>query len=148
MPKFMSTRLVAAAGIAALSLAAVSSVYAQTDATSAADAAYWFGRSKASLVTCPQLEWNVIPVPRGEAGEIKGVAFYHDMSGISVIKGTMSSDGKVTATLTSVAGTGPAGTVTGNRGPDITRIEVHGTGCANVAFNLPRWGRSGGGGGG
>lgn len=146
MPKFMSNRLVAAGAIAALSLVAVSSVYAQSDATSAADAAYWFGRSKASLATCPQLEWNVIPVPRGKPGEIKGVAFYHDMSGISVIKGTMSADGKVTATLTSVAGTGPSGTVTGDRGPDITHIEVHGTGCANMAFNLPRWGAAGGGG--
>ena len=135
-------RVIAVAGVTlALGLAAAPYVQAQVVAKPTAD--YWGGRSKAASATCAQIEWTVVPVPRNTSGmaigPLNGVAYYSDMSGISKISGTMTDEGKVTATLTSVSGAGPAGTVTGLSGPKGTHVELVGAGCANTSFDLPRF---------
>jgi len=141
MWKFKSHRLAAAFGIAGVGLAAAMGAYAQ-EGGGDSNWSYWLGRSKASGPTCPQIEWSVIPVPRGVAGQVRGVAFYSDMSGISRLQGMVTSDGKINSTLTSVSGNGPVGTITGLRAPDATHIELHGAGCANANFTLLRWGKT------
>ncbi len=142
MHKPALNRVLAASGIVVLGLAMAPLVYAQAQRPAYLD--YWAGRSKGPTATCPSLEWDVVPLPHDAAGEligntINGVAYYGDMSGVSTIKGTITADGKLTATLTSVSGAGPTGTVTGMRSANGTHIELRGAGCANVAFDLPRW---------
>jgi hypothetical protein len=145
-------RLIAASGVAvAFGLVAVPYVQAQVVAKPVAD--YWGGRSKAANANCAQIEWTIVPIPRtgsgAPVGPINGVAYYSDMSGISKVSGTMAADGKITASITSVSGSGPAGTVTGMRGAQGTHIDLVGAGCANTSFDMPRFqdtGEHGGGG--
>jgi hypothetical protein len=142
MHKRALNRFLAASGIVILGFAMAPAVYAQAQRPGYLD--YWAGRSKGPTATCPTLEWDVVPLPHDAAGKlvgnaINGVAYYGDMSGVSTIKGTISADGNLTATLTSVSGAGPTGTVTGMRGAKGTHIELHGAGCANATFDLPRW---------
>lgn len=103
--------------------------------------AYWMGRSKAPEDPCPTVEWNVIPVQRGVAGPIKGVAFFSDMRGISKVAGTITADGVIAATLTSVSGAGPVGAVTGKQEENLTSLELRGTDCSNATFSMRRWAR-------
>jgi len=141
MRKCSVGRLIAVSGLIALGLTSVAEVRAQPARPTTID--FWGGRSNGPNASCPQLEWAVVPIVRNAAGEangpVNGVAYYSDMSGISTVKGMITPDGKVTATLTSVSGSGPAGPVTGQRGPNGTHIELHGSGCAVASFNLPRW---------
>jgi hypothetical protein len=58
------------------------------------------------------------------------------MSGFSVIKGTVTADGTISATLTSLSGNGPTGTITGKRGKDTTDVALAGPGCANGRIHL------------
>ena len=94
----------------------------------------------------PPAQAQILPVPLGVAGNINGVACYTGMSGISAIKGTVTADGTITPTLTSISGNGPAGNVTGRRDNNISHVELHGAGCANAKFDLQRWPQTGGGG--
>ncbi len=133
--------LVAVSGLAMFGLAMAPAVQAQTTAKPSID--YWGGRSNGPNASCPQLEWTVVPLPRDVSGAangpINGVAYYSDMSGISTIKGTIEPNGAISAHVTSIDGKGPAGIVVGQRGPSKTHIELRGEGCANAAFDLPRW---------
>ena len=135
-------RFIAAAGVT-VALGVVAPPYAQAQVVAKPTADYWGGRSKAASAACAQIEWTVVPVPRNSSGTaigpINGVAYYSDMSGISKILGTITDEGKVTATLTSVSGAGPAGAVTGLSGPKGTHVELVGAGCANTSFDLPRF---------
>jgi hypothetical protein len=135
-------RLIAASGIVvAFGLVAIPATQAQVVAKPVAD--YWGGRSKAANATCPQIEWTIVPIARTASGTavgpIDGVAYYSDMSGISKVSGTISAEGKISASMTSVSGNGPQGTVAGMRGAQNTHIELIGAGCANTAFDLPRF---------
>jgi hypothetical protein len=109
--------------------------------------AYWMGRSGPHTAACPTVEWNVTPTQRGVAGPFKGVAFFSDMRGISKISGTIAADGSIAATLTSVSGNGPAGTVDGKQEKDVTKLALHGLDCSNASFSMRRWSNAGGGGG-
>jgi len=144
MPKFLSGRTAAMCGVLAVGLLTAAGARAQ-DGPESLDTTYWLGRSASTSKQCPMIEWNVVPVRRGVAGPVKGVVFYHDMSGISRLSGSVTADGKITSSLTSVSGNGPVGTITGTRGPDSTHIDLHGTGCANASFTLQRWSTSAGG---
>ena len=107
---------------------------------------YAGGRSAATSKECPTIEWHILPTPPNRASNVNGVAYYTDMSGISVIKGTIAADGTVALTLTSVSGNGPAGVVTGRRDTTGTRVELRGAGCSNAKINFSRWPQTGGGG--
>ena len=137
MLKNLPSKLAAACGIVVLGLAAASSAQAQADPTNTEFT--MGGRSHSGVATCPAVMWHVSPIPRGVASPINGVAYYSDMSGFSVVKGTMGSDGKVAATVTSISGNGPAGMVSGLRDKNATHIEMHGAGCAETKFDLQRF---------
>ena len=99
---------------------------------------YAGARSLPTKAGCPSIEWHVQP-PTTIPSPVNGVAFFNDMSGISIIKGTVGADGMIAGTLTSVSGKGPAGTVTGKRAKTATHVELHGDGCSNAVFNLMRF---------
>ena len=146
MRKTIMNCLSAGAGILALTMGAPA--HAQGSGMNEIGKAYWLGRSLPPQPACPTVEWNVLPVQPGVAGAIKGVAFFSDMRGISTINGTIAADGTVAATLTSVSGNGPAGTVDGKQGNNLTSLTLHGIDCSNATFKMRRWGTTAGGGGG
>ena len=88
---------------------------------------------------CPTIEWHLAPTKSGGVVSLNGVAFYSDMSGISVINGSIGADGKIAAVLTSVNGNGPVGTVAGLRTSKEAKGELTGTGCANAKFDMLLW---------
>jgi hypothetical protein len=141
MRKSIMNGIIAGVGILALSAVAAAPTRAQGSGTNPIGDEYWMGRSNAPAAACPTVEWNVTPVPRGVAGVIKGVAFYSDMRGISKVSGSISADGVIAATVTSVSGDGPAGPVTGKREPDLTTIELRGVGCSIATFKMRQWAR-------
>lgn len=106
---------------------------------------YYGGRAVASQPTCPTVEWHLLPMPVGVAANVNGIAYYSDMSGISIIRGTIAANGVVGATLVSVSGNGPAGAVTGTHTAGATKVVLTGNGCANASLNLQRWRPTGGG---
>ncbi len=132
------------AAIAALAIASIGMVHAPV---ASAQTVYSGGRTPSSVAGCPTIEWHILPIPEGVASNINGVAFYTDMSGVSTVRGTMGTDGKVVATLSSVSGSGPSGTVSGSRDKNVSRIVLTGAGCANTSFNLQRFNRAPSGGG-
>ena len=97
------------------------------------------GAKMSSGVACPSIEWHLAPTKSGGAVSLNGVAFYSDMSGISVINGSIGADGKISAVLTSVNGNGPAGTVAGMRTPKEAKGELVGAGCATAKFDMLLW---------
>jgi hypothetical protein len=102
------------------------------------DVGWGGGRSAPASPTCPWIEWHVQPVGAAPA-TVNGVAFFSDMSGISMVKGAVAADGTITGTMTSVSGSGPAGTIAGKRTKQATHVELHGNGCSNVALNIYRY---------
>ena len=135
-------RLIAAAGVM-MAVDLVAPTYSQAQVVAKPTADYWGGRSKAFNATCAQIEWTIVPIPRNTSGmaigPINGVAYYSDMSGVSKVSGTMTAEGKITASMTSVSGNGPAGNVTGTVGAEGTHIDLVGANCANTSFDLPRF---------
>lgn len=138
-----STRLATTAFsiVTAIGLMGAQAAYAQDSASND----YYAGRSVASQPACPTVEWHLLPMPVGVATNIKGVAYYSDMSGISIVRGTVAASGMVGATLVSVSGNGPAGTVTGSHTAGATNVVLTGTGCAHATLKLERWRPAGGG---
>jgi len=94
------------------------------------------GRSPAMASSCAPIEWHIVPVATGGAVTLNGIAYFSDMSGISTIKGAITSAGAVSATLTSVSGKGPTGAVTGMRSATGTHVEMSGEGCSKANFDL------------
>ena len=140
MPKTFSV-VGAAAAVIALGLAVSSTAYAQ------ADSGYRnFAHSTSGGPKCPPIEWHVLPIIGSGAGVTNGVAYYSDMSGVSVIKGTLSADGTITGTVTSVYGNGPAGTISGKRDKTMTHVDFEGPGCSHLKFDLRQYVPSEGGG--
>ena len=110
-------------------------------ATASAQDAGGFGLSGMSSRTkmstsCPAIEWHVAPIV---GGMLNGVAFYNDMSGISVIHGSIAKDGTINASLVSIRGNGPAGTVSGKRTATEAKGKLEGAGCANASFDMVTW---------
>ncbi|MBV8458979.1 MAG: hypothetical protein JO122_20485 [Acetobacteraceae bacterium] len=88
---------------------------------------------------CPALRWHLVRVGGGrpgQPGEYKGVVYFADMSGASILDGTLAGNGTFRATVTSVAGTGPSGTLTGRRSQAGVQAHLAGPGCSNVAVNM------------
>ena len=129
----MKKTLSSAALAAILGIAAATSAVAQHN-----EYGYWFSRTAPFQPTCPTIEWNVIPVVTLPA-IVNGVAYFSDMSGVSQIKGNVAADGTISATLTSVYGNGPAGTVTGTHAKAGTHFVLKGAGCSNTSFNMMKY---------
>ncbi len=95
--------------------------------------------ARAAAPTCPAMEWRVLAPPRGTAGHVKGFAYFADMTGVGAIDSSVDANGAIKGTITSVSGKGPSGQITGLRGPAGTHVELKGTGCSNLGFDIRRW---------
>ena len=119
-----------------LGLAGVPATYAQ-EGTAGWAPTWRAGQMAPATPTCPAVQWHIQPV-KTLPGSVNGVAFFSDMSGISIVTGTILADGTISSVATSVNGKGPAGTITGKRSPNVTHFEMHGEGCSNVSGNIYR----------
>lgn len=86
----------------------------------------------AGIAGCPTMVWSVKRVGNPAAGALAGVAWYQDMSGISVGRGQIAADGKFSFTLTSVQGNGPTGTAMGTSVGSELNADLDGPGCAKT----------------
>jgi hypothetical protein len=68
------------------------------------------GTARSSVQDCPNIAWRLA---QRDNGNVTGVVYYADMSGVSTATGTIDQAGRFHLTLTSSIGQGPVGTVTG-----------------------------------
>ncbi len=146
-------RIAAIAGATALVLG---SMFATPPAAQAGESngTYYeaVGRAAMPGMVCPPLTWAIHPVGAPENGGLSGVLWYADMSGVSLARGMMTKDGRITLDVTSVSGAGPTGTVTGTRRADGTLMaDLNGPGCAKLhiamkPMELPMYNMAGSGG--
>lgn len=110
------------------------------------------GHAESSVPGCPYLAWRLALAANGD---ITGIAYYSDLSGVSMVKGKGDGHGHFTLDLTSTMGNGPVGTVNGtrtSRGGVVANMT--GQGCANMHLtmepltNINHWTNAGGGGSG
>jgi hypothetical protein len=70
-------------------------------------------------VHCSGLSWHIDRmVQPDKTVNLSGPIWYTDGSGVSFAKGTGQPDGHFTLAVTTMSGSGPAGTITGQRMPD------------------------------
>ncbi|MGD0431058.1 MAG: hypothetical protein ABSA58_08190 [Acetobacteraceae bacterium] len=104
------------------------------------------GMMPGTTTPCPTTEWHIKPLPAKGPATIVGFAYFSDMSGISKIQGTRTADGKITGTVTSMDGNGPAGSFTGTHTAAATHVELAGAGCSKHVVNIramqPNYGAS------
>jgi hypothetical protein len=92
------------------------------------------GNVPSSVAGCPYIMWRVA---RHDNGDLAGIFYYSDMSGVSEVKGTMDQAGHFQLTLTSAMGQGPVGTVTGTKRPNgAVDATLTGEGCANAKLHF------------
>jgi hypothetical protein len=126
------TKLIASTVIVGAALISFgSSVLAQSEAPS-----YMGGLSSGGAAGCPTTEWHIKPVPPTGAVTITGVAYFSDMSGISVISGTRTAAGTISGTVTSISGKGPSGKFTGQRTPTSVHVDLDGPGCSHHVVDI------------
>jgi hypothetical protein len=98
------------------------------------------GTTPSTVAGCPAVMWRVAR----DGNNVNGIAYYTDLSGLSHVTGTADqATGKFTLVLTSVMGSGPVGTVTGqrsaagaNQAQGALEADLKGPGCANVHVNM------------
>lgn len=100
------------------------------------DSGQHFVGSNTGTPGCPSLTWSVKRVGPATSGALAGVAWYEDMSGISVGRGTIAQDGKFNFTLTSVQGNGPTGTATGVSVGGNLQADLDGPGCSKLQVRM------------
>jgi hypothetical protein len=123
----------AAAFVSALGLLAAGAI-AEKQAVAAPPVAGYTGQMQSSLAGCPYLAWRLV---RHDNGEVSGIFYYSDMSGVSTANGTISAEGQFLLTLTPSIGKGPVATVTGTRSTDGTIIAImNGLDCANMRLQF------------
>jgi len=125
--------------IRALALTSVLGLVAATTvvgmpATAAPPVAGFVGSANSSVAGCPYIAWRLA---RHENGDVTGIAYYSDMSGVSSVTGTVNQAGQFHLTLTSSMGNGPVGTVTGSRSAKgVVTAKLTGEGCANMEMHM------------
>jgi hypothetical protein len=94
----------------------------------------FIGQAESSVAGCPYIAWRLA---RHDNGEITGIAYYSDMSGVSMVTGTMNQAGQFHLTLTSSMGNGPVATVTGTKvaNGNVDGV-MKGEGCANMKMHF------------
>ena len=127
-----STILCSVLALTATGLAAAPIALAQ-------DAGNTFMGARSSVGGCPAVEWHILPPAEKGAAVVNGVAYYVDMSGVSIIKANIAADGSLAGALISVSGKGPAGTISGKRDGKLAHIEVAGDTCSTVKLNMQRF---------
>ena len=74
---------------------------------------------------------------RHDNGSVTGIAYYNDLSGISMITGTIDQNGNFHLKLTAQVGDGPTGDVVGQkRTGGVTQATLTGPGCANMHLDM------------
>ncbi|MEO8715894.1 MAG: hypothetical protein ABI369_12855 [Acetobacteraceae bacterium] len=108
------------------------------------------GHAQSSVPGCPYLAWRLA---LAADGKITGIAYYSDLSGVSMVNGKGDGAGHFTLNLTSSMGNGPVGTVNGTRSANGTVVaDMTGQGCANMHLTMQpltdinHWTNAGGGG--
>jgi hypothetical protein len=93
------------------------------------------GSTPSSVPGCPYIVWRLA---RSPAGQVHGIAYYSDMSGLSNISGVSDAHGKFNLKLTKTdIGSGPVGTVTGRATADGHIVAtLVGQGCANNKVDI------------
>jgi hypothetical protein len=109
------------------------------------------GHAQSSVAGCPYLAWRLA---LASDGNITGIAYYSDLSGVSMVKGKGDGAGHFNLVLTPSMGNGPTGTVNGTRSADGTVVaDLAGEGCANMHLamqpltDINHWTNAGGGAG-
>jgi len=109
------------------------------------------GHAESAVPGCPYLAWRLA---RAANGNITGITYYSDLSGVSMVHGQANPNGTFTMSLTSSMGKGPVGTVTGRRSANGTvEADLKGQGCANMHLTMQpltdinHWTNAGGGAG-
>lgn len=103
-------------------------------APAAAPVAGYTGTARSSVAGCPYLVWRLAKHP---GGKVTGIAYYSDLSGLSMVDGSVDPEGHFTLNLKSDMGKGPVGTVTGTRKSDgSVTAQMVGEGCANMTLNI------------
>jgi len=108
------------------------------------------GRAESSVPGCPYLAWRLV---KHASGDITGIAYYSDLSGLSQVTGSGNGEA-FNLVLTPTMGNGPKGTVAGTRSSRGGIVaDMRGEGCANMHLTMMpltdvnRWTNVGGGGG-
>jgi hypothetical protein len=93
------------------------------------------GEAASSVPGRPFIVWRLA---KTATGEVHGIAYYSDLSGLSLVSGKVEPNGKFELTLTKTdMGIGPVGTVTGSRAPNGSLEAVMtGEGCANMTLKM------------
>lgn len=109
------------------------------------------GHAESSVPGCPYLAWRLA---RAADGNITGIAYYSDLSGVSTVRGKANPNGTFEMNLTSAMGNGPVGTVQGRRSANgNVEADMKGQGCANMHLvmvpltDINHWTNAGGGSG-
>jgi hypothetical protein len=89
----------------------------------------FIGEAASSVPGCPSLLWRLARHPDGT---VTGMTYYSDLSGISMVNGSVDQAGDFHLKLTSGMGNGPVGEVTGHRSANgKVDATLKGEGCAN-----------------
>lgn len=117
-----------AAGLLGLGVMGAGPTYA------AAPSGGFYGSFPSSVSGCPAIVWRLA----NTNGQINGMAYYANLSGVSNVTGTIAADGSFNLTLTKTSiGDGPVGTVTGTRSADgEIKATLKGEGCANNVIDF------------
>jgi hypothetical protein len=103
-------------------------------AAAAAPVPGYTGQVPSSVAGCPNLMWRLA---RRDNGDVTGIFYYSDMSGVSEVKGTIDQAGHFQLTMTSAMGQGPVGTVTGTKSRNgAVNATMTGDGCANAQLHF------------
>ena len=118
-----------------LSLAFIGAVAPRPVAAAVASVPGFAGETPSSVAGCPYVVWRL--ARHDDTGQITGIAYYSDLSGLSMVNGTFDRAGQFQLKLTSSMGHGPVGTVSGKKSSDgAIAANMTGEGCANVNFHM------------
>ncbi len=119
--------------VSALTLLAAGAVVGQP-AAAAPPVVGYSGQVESSVAGCPYIIWRLA---RHDNGDITGIFYYSDMTGVSQATGTMDQEGHFHLTLTSSNGQGPVGTVAGEKSANGAVVAtMSGQGCANAQLHF------------
>jgi len=137
--------------ITAIAAGIILAVGMSSPPASAATPQGFSGHAQSSVPGCPYLVWRLA---MNSNGNITGISYYSDLSGVSMVKGQGDGAGHFNLVLTPSMGKGPSGTVNGTRSANGTIVaDMAGEGCANMHLTMQpltdinHWTNAGGGAG-
>lgn len=120
--------------ISALGLLALGASIGQPSSAAAPQMSGFVGQGASSVAGCPFIIWRLV---KHDDGTVTGIAYYSDLSGLSMVNGAINKSGQFHFELKSAMGNGPVATVDGTK-PAKTRATatMRGEGCANMEIKL------------